>query len=316
MLRRLGIQFSIGAPALIAAVILASQSANAGERYEGPIIDMHLHARSKVQSERRLCFPEPCVGAPTTAQTVDEMRAMLKKQMDDYHIVLGVISDGNPQTVMDWIAGEKERFLAGVSNPSRFKKRKLLEFFDGGDFVILGEVGEQYDNIPIDDPSLDHVFALAHEQDIPLLIHLGGLGGDEGFPSNLGDPLQIVPVLRKYPGLRVYLENASWPFLEEITALMYVYPNVYADVSTILHLTPQDQALRYVKGLIDNGLGKRIMYGSDQMSWPEVIPVVIEALQSAEFLSAEQKADIFYNNAARFLRLPDEEIARHHAQAE
>jgi uncharacterized protein len=31
----------------------------------------------------------------------------------------------------------------------------------------------------------------------------------------------------------------------------------------------------------------------------------------APLLSAEQKRDIFYNNAARFLRLPPEELRRH-----
>jgi hypothetical protein len=112
--------------------------------------------------------------------------------------------------------------------------------------------------------------------------------------------------------LRVYLENASWPFLEEVTALMYQYPAVYADISTILHVTPRPVALKYLRGLLESGLGKRIMFGSDQMIWPEVIDVAVDVIQSADFLSAEQKADIFYNNAARFLRLSDEEIATHH----
>jgi predicted TIM-barrel fold metal-dependent hydrolase len=40
----------------------------------------------------------------------------------------------------------------------------------------------------------------------------------------------------------------------------------------------------------------------------------VEAIESASFLTAEQKADIFYNNAARFLRLSDEEIAKHHGR--
>ena len=287
--------------------------AAAQDRYEGPIIDMHLHARGEVQADRRFCFPDPCEGAPTIAKDVAEMKAMLREAMDDNNIVLGVISDENPDVVLDWMEGQENRFLGGVSEPSRFSKRQLKEFYVKGSFKVVGEMGEQYLNIAIDDPSLDHVFAFAHEHDLPILIHLEGIGGDAGFPANLGDPLRLAPVLRKYPGLRVYLENAGWPFLEEITSLMYVYPSVYADVSTILHLTPRDQALRYLKGLVDNGLGKRIMYGSDQMSWPEVIPVVIEAIQSAEFLTVEQKADIFYNNAARFLRLPNEEIARHQA---
>jgi hypothetical protein len=45
------------------------------------------------------------------------------------------------------------------------------------------------------------------------------------------------------------------------------------------------------------------MFGSDQMWWPETIGMAIEAIESAEFLTAEQKRDIFYNNAVRFLRL-------------
>ena len=56
------------------------------------------------------------------------------------------------------------------------------------------------------------------------------------------------------------------------------------------------------------------MYGSDQMIWPEVIGETIEAINTAEFLTEEQKRDILYNNAARFLRLSESEIARHHGR--
>ena len=51
------------------------------------------------------------------------------------------------------------------------------------------------------------------------------------------------------------------------------------------------------------GFAKRLMFGSDQMVWPEAIGAAIRGIDSAEFLSPEQKRDIFYNNAARFLRL-------------
>jgi uncharacterized protein len=37
-------------------------------------------------------------------------------------------------------------------------------------------------------------------------------------------------------------------------------------------------------------------------------------IEEASFLSVEQKRDILYNNAARFLRLSKEEIARHHGR--
>ena len=53
------------------------------------------------------------------------------------------------------------------------------------------------------------------------------------------------------------------------------------------------------------------MFGSDGMVFPEMIDRTIAAVEGASYLSAEQKSDIFYNNAARFLRLDDATIAAH-----
>jgi hypothetical protein len=50
------------------------------------------------------------------------------------------------------------------------------------------------------------------------------------------------------------------------------------------------------------------------MNWPETIEVGLEAINTADFLDTQQKRDILYNNAARFLRLSDEEIAIHHGK--
>ena len=58
-------------------------------------------------------------------------------------------------------------------------------------------------------------------------------------------------------------------------------------------------------------MGKRILFGSDQMYWPDAIGEAIKSVRTAPFLSEEQKRDILYNNAARFLRLaPDSAAAR------
>ena len=67
-----------------------------------------------------------------------------------------------------------------------------------------------------------------------------------------------------------------------------------------------------MKSLVDAGLGDRLMFGSDGPGFPEAIQLAIEGINSAEFLTKNQKQDIFYNNAARFLRLSEEQIAQHH----
>lgn len=56
------------------------------------------------------------------------------------------------------------------------------------------------------------------------------------------------------------------------------------------------------------------MFGSDGVAFPEAISLAVDAIESTEFLTEQQKEDIFYNNAARFLRLSEEEIARHHGK--
>ena len=300
---------------LLACLIAAPSSLHAQEHYDGPIIDMHLHAKTKVGAERQYCFPQPCEGAVTLVKNAADLKPMTVDAMARNNIVLGVISE-RKAWVLPWTESEGDRFLTGISfgDPSHVSLDELRDLVTSGRVQVLGEITAQYWGFAIDDPWLDPYLAMAHELDIPVHVHVLGIGGSTDFHSHLGNPLRLVPVLQKYPGLRVYLENAGWPFLEEVTALMYQYPSVYADISTILHLTPRPVALEYLRRLMENGLSKRIMFGSDQMIWPEVIDVAVDAIQSAEFLTPEQKADIFYNNAARFLRLSEEEIAAHHDQ--
>mgnify|MGYP003780654281 CR=1 FL=1 len=87
---------------------------------------------------------------------------------------------------------------------------------------------------------------------------------------------------------------------------MYQYPQLYGDLSTITWVIPRTAFYDYLERLIKAGLGKRLMFGSDQMRWPEMIEKGIQAIEEADFLTEEQKRDILYNNAARFLQLDTE----------
>ena len=55
------------------------------------------------------------------------------------------------------------------------------------------------------------------------------------------------------------------------------------------------------------------MFGSGHMEAYGAIEAAIERIHSASYLSPKQKRAILYDNAARFLRLSEEEVARHHA---
>ncbi len=93
---------------------------------------------------------------------------------------------------------------------------------------------------------------------------------------------------------------------ESTLAILHMYPQVNIDVATMdWGAMPRAQFHAILQGLITAGFGKRIMFRSDQAVWPELIGQAIEGIESASFLTDEQKHDIFYNNAARFLGLPE-----------
>ena len=100
--------------------------------------------------------------------------------------------------------------------------------------------------------------------------------------------------------------------LDELLALMYAHPQVHVEVGVIVHTVPRPAFYRFLRGITDAGFGNRVMFGSDQMVWPGTIERGIEVIEEAPFLSALEKRDILYNNAARFLRLTEAEISLHH----
>jgi predicted TIM-barrel fold metal-dependent hydrolase len=87
---------------------------------------------------------------------------------------------------------------------------------------------------------------------------------------------------------------------------MDMYQELYMDVAVINWIDGAEGRPRFhefLREMFAAGLGKRIMFGTDQMQWPEAIRMAIDSIESAGFLTEQQRRDIFYNNAARFLRL-------------
>jgi predicted TIM-barrel fold metal-dependent hydrolase len=225
--------------------------------------------------------------------------------MDRHNIVLGFLSDPLDD-VFEWVNAAPTRFIASpaVFDPTKADLARLRREYEAGRLRGMGELGSQYAGIAPNDPVLDPFFALAEEFDVPVLIHTEGIGADnQRFRIRHGHPEMLEDALARRPRLRLYLENAGFPFIDETIALMYRYENVYVDVSTITWLIPPPMLHRVLAQLIDAGLATRIMFGSDQMNWPDMIDRAIDAIESAPMLTPQQRRDIFYNNAARFLRL-------------
>lgn len=183
-----------------------------------------------------------------------------------------------------------------------------------GRIRAFGEMLPQYLGIAPADSRMEPYWALAEELDIPAAIHMGPGPPGAAYESSptpkknpefrmaLGDPMLLEEVLLRHKRLRLIVMHAGWPRLESMIALLYAHPNVYVDTGGLQsdRIVPRAAYYRYLQSLVESGFGKRIMFGSD---FPDQIEMGIDAIMRADFLLAEQKADILCNNAARFLRL-------------
>lgn len=280
------------------------------------VIDMHMHAMA-TDARWTARVANPVTGQAMVATDENTHREATFAAMKRTHIVKAMVS-GDYEAVLRWKQAAPDRVIVGYSfdDPAPVDLDFLRKEKAAGRLDAIGEVGSQYEGIAPNDPRLEPFYALAEELDLPFALHMhpGPPGAAYiGFPKirpALGDPLLLEDVLVRHPRLRLYVMHAGWPFLENMIALLNAYPQVYVDVGVIDWTKPRKEFDRYLRGLVEAGYGRRIMFGSDQMVWPEAIEMAVAAIQSADYLTAKQKGDIFFHNAARFLRLePDTPVA-------
>ena len=336
---------------LICAALSCMIAPQASAQKRLPIIDMHLHARKADYAGADpppMCTPfevmprwnpaqpidegltfhkdppckRPIPAASTDEQVMRDTLAVMNKRN-----IIGMVS-GEPETMALWKAAAPDRIIVGsdlrisAGSQSHVAIRtpdELRALHARGLMQVLGEVMAQYEGITPSDPRLEPYWALAESLDIPVGIHLGPGGpgdpymGSPGYRARNSSPLGLEDVLVRHPRLRVYVMHAGYPMIDDLRALLFTHPQVYVDIASIVYTEPRPAFYRWLQELLEAGYGDRIMFGSDQMIWPGVIEPSIQTIEQAPFLTAAQKRDILYNNAARFLRLSKEEIERHHS---
>ena len=303
-----------------------------------PIIDMHLHAQ-QVRPGALECVGGTFLGVDPVADTAtqpggrgarwsvaherlhscpDTLRAPASDEenlrttlaiLERYNI--RAVTSGPLSMVLRWKAAAPDRIIPPIECCFPISPDSMRQLFSSGTIAVMGEVVNQYFGATPSDSVLDPYFAVAEEQDVPVGIHvgLGPVGAAytaaRSYRAALGRPLLLEEALLRHPKMRLYVMHAGWPLLDEMIALLYAHPQVYVDVGVISWLLPREEFHHYLRRLVEAGFGKRVMFGSDNVMWPDAIPVAIDAVESADFLTEQQKRDIFYNNAARFLRLDE-----------
>lgn len=332
------------------ALRLTTAQAQAGPKDSQPlpVIDMHFHANaanSMGPPPVYICAPysywpawDPATGAAAYADAIaghppcahplaspltdDELMKKSIAQLQKRNVI--AFADGSEKRVMQWkqLAGERilpaAYFDPEAGKPSVAELREMVKRMHA---VGFAEISNQYEGIPVTDPRMEPYFALAEELDLPVGIHMGpGPPGSSYFfaPAyrmKLSSLLQLEDVLLRHPKLRVYAMHAGWPLIDDAIAALYAHPQLYVDIGIISYAFPKKEFYRYLHRLIDAGFENRIMFGSDEMVWPETVSLAIDTIQNDPDLTEEQKRDILYNNAVRFLRIGKEKSASASGQA-
>jgi uncharacterized protein len=278
------------------------------------IIDMHIHSYSGKDFGER----EPATDHYGTKGSTDaeSHRVATFAAFKKLNIVKAVVS-GNPESVENWVSKDSNHIvIRGILmfTPGDYgiDSVKFEQMIRDKKIEVFGETAPYYGGTTLSDSIWQPYLRICEKYDIPVAVHTGG--GDPGGTYSwspkarlrLADPYLMEDVLVRYPKLRIYMMHAGgedWP--EHAIRLMAYYPQLYTDLAVLLWVEPNTQ--RYVKEFLRNakeaGYLDRIMFGSDQMIWPYAIEKSVRFLNSLPFLTKQDKEDIFYNNAVRFLKL-------------
>jgi hypothetical protein len=319
---------------IIAVLVLGARVTSKGQANSPPIIDMHLHAHSLSQygggmpncsNDQEIVYPgadprEPfslgrlkTCASPMPAAASDELLMKESLAALERHNIFAVTT-GPLVNVRAWRIIPAHAF-GDPGSPDVEEFRRLV---NNRELAVFAEVSPQYEGVALGHSRWEPYYALAEELDIPVGVNLGEgppgapYGPMPGYRARLTTPLQLEEVLIRHPRLRLYVMHYGSPLVDEMIAVLFSHPQVYVDIAGNNWAHPRPHFYGQLKRLVDAGFIKRIMWGSDQLVWPRAIEVAIQTIQNAPFLSEEQKRDIFYNNAAGFLRLTKEEVARHH----
>ena len=316
---------------ILAVATLASAQGQDGKK--PPVIDIHFHTIGGVPGVGPMCpFPpgfvasdphsqeapfgwakQDCTPELQPSKNPEEYMKDVLAEMERLNVTAVVM--GDPKSVQKWRDAAPARVIPGTSFMNDISSVKFVPVdelrsdFTKGGFKVMGEIGLQYQGISPSDPSVDTYFALAEELDIPVGIHMGTGGSGRAnvtmpkFRGSMGNPLLLEDLLAKHPKLRLWIMHAGYPMIDNLLTVLQANSHVYVDVAGLIWSYPAKEVNTYIHRIVDAGFEDRVMFGTDQLIWPKLMATSISVIQNADYLTPQQKRDILYNNAARFLRL-------------
>lgn len=278
-----------------------------------PIIDIHVHSYDR-DGRFDARVPNPGDGRPMTVLNGADHAKATVQALRKAGVVRAIVG-GETRALDDrMIAQDPQRLRGGFEIndvPDAAMLAEIRARHAAGRLAMIGEVEYQYVGVRHDDPRLEPLWSLAEELGVPIAVHSGSgpagivYHGQPLHRERIGNPSSLEEVLVRHPKMKLIIMHAGWPFLDDTVALMAAYPQVYVDLGAIDWAEPRPRMDHYLEQLMTYGFGKRVLFGSDQMVWPEGTAQAIARFRTAPYLSPAQLRDILFDNAVRLFGWSD-----------
>lgn len=299
---------------IISSPLAIPQTKNRSSEPKGfRVINVHMHA-STPEFFKKASLANFGAHRKTAGNMVTDASVLLKQtieNMDKNNIKVGILS-GENDLVQSWVKAYPTRFIPSFSPDTALKDHRAaaIQFereIEQGRWRAMGELGLPYDGLALNDPLLFAYYDVCERRAIPVFFHTG-LDGPEPqqlvspkFRIEFGDPLLLQDIVIRFPKLRVVIMHMGWPYPDHALYMLYAYPNIYLDTAVVNWILGPSVFNRMLKEAVETVGSDRILFGSDQMVWPQMITPAVQAIVKADYLSVEDKRRILWGNAAWLL---------------
>lgn len=165
-----------------------------------------------------------------------------------------------------------------------------------------------------DDKRLDDVYDLARQYDVPVLVHTG-IKALAAHRMRFNNPLALDEVAVRFPGLKLVIMHAGYPWLREALVVARLNENIWMDMTflDVLEYSFEEGLLMRVLKRSLKVLGShRIVWGSEgewlgldcyEDEGPLRVEKMLNQIMGFSFLSAEEKQRILFDNTAALLKI-------------
>lgn len=298
-------------------------SASARTRKPAPssaarIVDMRLRPPlaswvSKPQFGEDTGYYPTRLGFPRPRSAMERSMDLLLAEMDEAGIRYGVVMGRQSapplgripnEEIADLLAVHPDRFIgvAGVDvgNPRDALAEAEKALNQGVFRGISIEPGCSSEPMLASDPRMHDLYALCQEKEVPISIGLSlSMTRAAGYNHSFASPLPILDVAATFPKLTIVVSHAAWPFVTDVLAVAFVYPNVFVSPDLYQNTVNMPGAHEYIRAA-KLYLGDRLLFGTAYPSCP-----LVESVSSFNDwnLDADLKERILFRNAERLFSI-------------